>query len=215
MMRIAFDRICPLPLLKDGEVPPSDVWGQACVFEQGENYLLRAPSGRGKSTFLHILYGLRKDFRGRLLIDGRDSAELGVDDWLQLRREKLAMVFQDLRLFPQLTALENIQLNAALVPIKSEAEIRQMAASLDMAALLPQKAQTLSYGQQQRVAIIRALCQPFSLLLLDEPFSHLDQQNIEKASALIQSECQQQGAGLLLLSLGEDSSFSFSNTQKL
>ena len=69
--------------------------------------------------------------------------------------------------------------------------------------LLQQSCATLSYGQRQRVAIIRALCQPFDFLLLDEPFSHLDEANTEAAFQLIEQVCAEQKAGFILVSLGE------------
>ena len=214
-MKIQLENICPHPLLKGDKIPNSQIWGQKLSFEKGKNYLVRAPSGKGKSTFLHVLYGLRKDFQGQLLIDDQDTAKYSSADWLQKRREALSMVFQDLRLFPQLTSLENLQVKSELSSFKSEAQIKEMAQALGIHDLLQQKAASLSYGQQQRVAIIRALCQPFSFLLLDEPFSHLDEANIKVAAELIAQEVQQQKASLILVSLEPAAIFSFDRSKQL
>ncbi|MEM1119294.1 MAG: ATP-binding cassette domain-containing protein, partial [Bacteroidota bacterium] len=86
---------------------------------------------------------------------------------------------------------------------KTEAEIKAMAAQLGVDHLLQQNCGTLSYGQRQRIAIIRALCQPFDFLFLDEPFSHLDALNTEAAFRLIQTVCTEQQTGFVLVSLGE------------
>ena len=73
----------------------------------------------------------------------------------------------------------------------------------------------MSYGQRQRIAIIRALCQPFDFLLLDEPFSHLDADNIQKAIDLILEICNAENAGMMLVSLGEDYGISFDKRLEL
>ena len=170
-----------------------------------------APSGKGKSTLLHIIYGLRDDFEGNLMIDEKPVANFQNDDWSELRQQQLSIIFQDLRLFPELTAMENIQLKANLKNYKTLEEIHQMAVQLGVETLLEKTAKTLSYGQRQRIAIIRALCQPFDFLLLDEPFSHLDAMNVKIASDLIEAEVNRQNAGLILVSLGEKYHFNYDN----
>lgn len=187
----------------------SGVYSTACIFEKGKNYLINAASGKGKSTLLHIIYGIRNDYDGTVLLDGRDIRQFGLNDWAACRQHKLSMVFQDLRLFPQLTGLENIQLKNGQTHCASEAEIQDWAARLGMTPYLKQTAATLSYGQRQRIAILRALCQPFDFLLLDEPFSHLDEENTRLASALISEACEMRQAGLVLVSLGEEYFFSY------
>ncbi|MEL4382976.1 ATP-binding cassette domain-containing protein, partial [Shewanella algae] len=88
-------------------------------------------------------------------------------------------------LFPQLTIRENINLKIALCKQPVRANIDAMADRLAITHILDKPAHICSYGEQQRAAIIRALVQPFSYLLLDEPFSHLDQENTRKAIDLI------------------------------
>ncbi len=106
--------------------------------------------------------------------------------------------FQDLRLFQHLTAKENIELNRVLQkPYYESAMIDTMAERLGIKHILNQKAGVCSYGEQQRIAIIRALVQPFTWLIMDEPFSHLDIANTQKAAALIAEECTKRNAGFV------------------
>jgi ABC-type lipoprotein export system ATPase subunit len=208
---IELKNVLPIPLkeMPGGISPESNTFGTPCIFEKGKNYLVVAPSGKGKSTLLHIIYGLRSDYEGFVQIDGKNIRQFQPDDWADSRQNRLAIVFQDLRLFPKLTALENILLKSELTPVVSEAEVRQWASRLGVKENLSQPASTLSYGQRQRIAIIRALCQPFDFLLLDEPFSHLDQENTRLASSLIEEVCKVRNAGFILVSLGERYMFEY------
>lgn len=212
---IELNNIVPAPLASLGLNPNSEVFDTAWRLEKGQYFLVKAPSGKGKSTLLHILYGLRKDFSGSLQLEGNNSEGFSAELWADWRQSKLSIVFQDLRLFEELTAFENIWLKAQLQGSKSEVEIRAMAQRLGIEELLEKPVRTLSYGQRQRVAIIRALCQPFDFLLLDEPFSHLDEANTEKALALVKETCETQGAGLVLVSLGEDFPLNFQRVLEL
>jgi ABC-type lipoprotein export system ATPase subunit len=194
----------PIPLQEQSIKGVSDIWKTNCLLEKGKNYLVTAPSGKGKSTFLHMLYGVRKDYIGQVKLDNQDINSFSLDDWSDLRKNQLSIVFQDLRLFPKLSALDNILIKATLTRIKEKTDIEAMAQRLGIANLLQQTCETLSYGQRQRVAIIRALCQPFDFLFLDEPFSHLDEANTRAAFQLIQEVCKEQKAGFVLVSLGEE-----------
>jgi ABC-type lipoprotein export system ATPase subunit len=197
----------PVPIYDSNAPKHSDIWATKIIFEKGKTYLITAPSGKGKSTLLHSIYGLRKDFSGDIKIEKQSTSTFDYDTWADLRQKRLSIVFQDLRLFLNLTAMENIELNNSLCEHHSESKIQEMANKLGVGSLLSKPCATLSYGQRQRIAIIRALCQPFDFLLLDEPFSHLDAENVTIARNLIQSELSRQGAGLLLVSLGEDYGF--------
>ena len=202
---ITLHDIQPIPLaeMPNGIHSSSQAFGTDVHFEQGKKYLVRAASGKGKSTLLHIIYGLRKDFYGGLHINGQDSAAIKLDEWADLRKDTLSIVFQDLRLFPDLTARQNLELKASLTDATSMSQLVEMCHELGVESLLDKKVTTLSYGQRQRIAIIRALAQPFKFLLLDEPFSHLDALNIQKACKLIENACQMHQAGMILVSLGE------------
>jgi putative ABC transport system ATP-binding protein len=205
-MQITLEKIVPEPLAEVFN-PQSEVWNTTIRFEKGKNYLIYSPSGKGKSTFLHIIYGLRKDFQGNLLVTGKNSQQLSAEEWANIRQNHFSIVFQDLRLFLHLTAWENLLIKAALYAHTQEKELQEQAEFLGVAHVLHKKAHTLSYGERQRIAIIRALIQPFEWLLLDEPFSHLDSANTEKACKLIAEKAQKQNASILVTSLGAEQSY--------
>ncbi|MBR9916048.1 MAG: ATP-binding cassette domain-containing protein [Algicola sp.] len=200
---IELQQLRPAPLVSLGLNPESDIFGTDCTLEQGANYLIEAPSGKGKSTILHILYGLRKDYEGEAKLDDQLLLGLSPNEISNLRQSRLSIVFQDLRLFTQMTALENIQLNTTWPGSVSDDKIREMAKRLGVDHLLDKQASTLSYGQRQRIAIIRALAKPFDYLFLDEPFSHLDEENTKLACDLVQERARENKAGIILASLGE------------
>ena len=202
-MEIRLNKIEPLPL--QGACAGSEVWNQDHCFSQDSSVLVKSQSGKGKTTFLSVLYGLRKDYQGQVYFDGADIRECGHSRWSHLRQDRLAIVFQDLQLFSDLTAWQNADLKNRLTLRKNKAEIERMFETLGIAHRMSEPVAKLSLGQKQRVAIIRALCQPFAFLLLDEPFSHLDPENARKAAALIREERQQQGAGLIMTSVQDDS----------
>jgi ABC-type lipoprotein export system ATPase subunit len=200
-MTIRLEKLIPIPLLEQ-RTQDSDVWGkEGVVFEQGKLYLVEAPSGKGKTSLLSILYGLRKDYRGRVLLDEQEISSWGWKKWSTFRKNHFSFIFQGLELFENLTARENIELKNAITGHYSSAQIEKMASQLGIQPFLDRKAGILSFGQQQRVAILRALCQPFNFLLADECFSHIDHENTEMAFQLLQRECNHQGAAMILTSL--------------
>ena len=200
-MIIRLDKMIPLPLLEQ-DITGSEVWGaESTLFEQGKTYIIEAPSGRGKTSLLAVIYGIRKDYQGKVYLDQSDIAGYSWKEWSTVRKRKLSFIFQGLELFDNLTALENIQLKNSISNHQSLKRIEEMAEKLEMVDFLQRKAGILSFGQQQRVAIIRALCQPFDYLLADECFSHIDRENSLKAYRVIREECESQGAGLILTSL--------------
>ena len=206
---ITLQNLLPHPLKEQGVNSDTEIWGKELSFKKGKKHLVLAPSGKGKSTLLHCIYGLRKDFDGTILVKNKNIKSYLSDELAEMRQDSLSIVFQDLRLFDQLTAEENILLKSDLKDFKTAAQILKMAKQLGVDSLLKKTCGTLSFGQRQRIAIIRSLCQPFDFLLLDEPFSHLDQANIKAATQLIETECNAQNAGLIIVSLGEDYFFSY------
>ncbi|MES2371024.1 MAG: ATP-binding cassette domain-containing protein [Bacteroidota bacterium] len=209
-MNIALDHIVPTPLKDRFLQRASDVWNTRIQFNQGEFIKIKAPSGTGKTTLVHLLYKLRHDYEGNIRIDNRSILELDENELSLLRQNKISIVFQDLRLFPNLTARENIELKRVLqTPFYNSDVIDEMAGILGITHVLEQKAGLCSYGEQQRIAIIRSLIQPFGLLIMDEPFSHLDIENTKKAAALIETECLKRKAGFIITDLDEDSNFNY------
>lgn len=215
-MTISFSNIVPHPLKESLKSEQSEIWDHTDLqLNTGEYYLVNAPSGKGKSTFLNILYGVRTDYDGSWKLGAESMTQKTTVDWDLIRKNQLSMVFQGLELFGHLSAIENIQLKNTLTDHKSEVEILNMMSALEIKQLKNQKAGTLSFGQRQRVAIIRALCQPFNWLFLDEPFSHLDDVNSAKAMKLISAEATTQGAGVILTSLGALQNDLFTNSLTL
>jgi ABC-type lipoprotein export system ATPase subunit len=206
--------VLPIPL-KEQHIGNSEVWNTELEIQHNKKIFLSAPSGKGKTTFQLMLYGIRKDYEGTVKMRGEDIKTFDLNKWAEIRQNKLSIIFQDLRLFPELSALENIELKNNLTKHKTKDQILQMAESLAVAEFLNKKAGILSYGQRQRMAIIRAMCQPFELLLMDEPFSHLDRVNIDKACMLINAECAHNKAGYLIASLGDKYALDYDLTIQL
>lgn len=202
MNTIQFENVLPLPL-KDTPLQ-GDVWKTTLVLDRGKKYLVKAESGKGKSTMLNIIYGTRKDFEGTVIM-GQVDRKIGDADLSQIRSNKIGYLFQDLRLFGQLTALENILLKPGCVFAVSE--IEYYADLLGVKNQLYKTCSKLSLGQQQRIALIRAVSQNFEWLLLDEPFSHLDLANAKKAIDMIHGRAEKLNAGIIATSLGDDSVF--------
>ena len=202
-MTIRLEKMIPLPMMEQ-DTTGSEIWeADAVLFEQGKKYIIQAPSGKGKTSLLSVIYGTRNDYSGDVYLDSTDISSISSGRWSRIRKSALSFIFQGLELFDDLTALENIQLKNSITKYKTLQHIREMAEMLDIADFLDRKAGILSFGQQQRVAIIRALCQPFNYLLADECFSHIDRENSLVAYQLISRECDLQKAGLLLTSLHE------------
>jgi ABC-type lipoprotein export system ATPase subunit len=215
-MDIKIERIVPIPLKDKLGARPSEIWNQSITFRSGEWIKIVAPSGTGKTTLMNIIYKVRHDYEGEVLWDGKDLRTIAGDELAMLRQQKVSVIFQDLRLFENLTARENIELNRVLqTPFYEAGKIDEMAEALGITNILNQKAGVCSYGEQQRISIIRALVQPFEWLVMDEPFSHLDIANTEKASRLIADECKKRNAGFLLTDLDEDNHFPYSHIYSL
>jgi len=188
----------------------SQIWNCQVAFNTKEKYIVHAESGKGKSTLIHILYGLRSDYSGTISVDDRDLRSLNKENWSQVRQSYFSIIFQDLRLFGNFTGLENLKVKADLYEHEEFLQnALEMVDFLNVNHTLNKKCSLLSYGERQRLAIIRALNQPFQMLLMDEPFSHLDEKNIEKASELIEKTCINNNAGWMMSSLGSTSSISF------
>jgi len=208
-MDLALRQVIPLPLKEKITDKSSDIWRKDLAFTKGELIFVQAPSGTGKTTLMHILYGLRHDYEGTVLWDEKPVRQFNEEQVAPLRATYVSIVFQDLRLFPEMTVLENLELKRTLTNSISKDQAEDMLQKLGIYEKRNALAKTLSYGEQQRVSIIRALLQPFDWLLMDEPFSHLDNVNIDKAIALIQTMIDLNNAGLILADLEKSNCFSY------
>ncbi len=211
-MQLSLQGIIPVPLAEKVNAYQSGMWKNNRTFNKGEYVFIQAPSGTGKTTLIHILYGLRKDYTGDAKWNNISLANTDNETLAGLRTNSVSVIFQDLRLFPELTAWENVDLKRRLTNTVSEQQANEWLTRLGLNEKKNSMGATLSYGEQQRVAIVRALVQPFEWLLMDEPFSHLDHANTQKAINLIGEVVKQHGAGMILADLDENNFFAYTQT---
>ena len=199
-MQIELKKLSPVYLEKE-KIENSQIWEQELIFKKGEKVQIIAPSGSGKTSFIHFLYRLRGDYSGEILFDNANLRNMDADTVAHYRAESISIQFQDLRLFPSHSGLQNIKVKQQLRPFDTGLSIDEMAARLGVENKLAQNASLCSYGEQQRIALVRALQQPFDFILLDEPFGHLDETNRHKAMQLIEEQAALRNAGILLADL--------------
>lgn len=207
-MNISLRNVIPDPLADD-DLSDSQIWATEQSIDARSFTLVTSASGKGKTSLASFLYGIRKDFAGTIAFDNASVGTFNLDKWAELRKKTISFMFQKLAIFPELSALDNILIKNSLTDFKTEKEIQTLAEELGVDHILNKPAGIISFGQRQRVGIIRALCQPFTFIVLDEPFSHLDEENIRIASTLITKECTAQKAGLILMSLGYEYQFTY------
>ena len=199
-MQLVLDNIIPTYLEKE-KIAESEVWGKKLEVKKGEKIQVIAASGKGKTSLVHFLYGLRQDYTGNISFNEKLISKLSIDQISSIRSREMSIIFQDLRLFPDHTTEQNISVKRDLLPFHTPENYTGMAESLGMREKLTQLSKKCSYGEQQRTAIIRALQQPFELLLMDEPLSNLDEANRLKAMQLIMEEAAIRQATVLLFDL--------------
>lgn len=199
-MHITLENIIP-DFLEKEKIETSAVWSKHLEIKKGEKIQVVASSGRGKTSLVHFLYGLRKDYHGNIFVGDRPVKAFTPEDLAAVRQLNMSIIFQDLRLFPDHTAYENIEIKRSLQPFHPVNRISEMAERLGIASKLSQLCGKCSYGEQQRIAIIRALQQPFDLLIMDEPFSNLDEANRKKAMQLVDEEVAARNATVILFDL--------------
>ena len=181
----------------------SEVWHKDVEFERGHFYQIEAASGTGKSSLCSYIYGYRNDYEGIIAFDGNNIRNLSVKQWVDIRKRSLSMLFQDLRLFTELTAMENVLLKNSLPGFKKKKDIKDLFYELGIGDKMDVEVGKMSFGQQQRVALIRALCQPFDFLFLDEPVSHLDDVNAKNMARILTEEAMHPGGGVIVTSIGK------------
>ena len=193
----------------------SEIWGKELVFDKGEFIKIVAPSGSGKSSLINFLYGMRNEYNGTISYADKNIGQFSLEELARHRKDHLSIVFQDLRLFPDQTVRQNLEIKRQLNPFHPAEKINEMAYRLGIASKLSSRCGTCSYGEQQRIAIIRAMMQPFSILLLDEPFSHLDNRNSEKAMELMLEEAKARNATIIFADLERIDFFPFTRLYHL
>ena len=172
--------------------------------EKGEMVSIMGASGSGKSTLMNIIGLLDTYDNGTYLFDNKDMKNLDSIERSAYRSRNIGFVFQAANLISYKNVVENVALPLFYQNVsKKEREQKAMEKlePLGIANWAKHFPNELSGGQRQRVAFLRALAQPFEVLLLDEPFSHLDEANTHLLCELLQEECSQRGATLLMTSL--------------
>ena len=193
----------------------SEIWKQDVTFEKGHLYLIEAESGSGKSTFCSYVLGYRHDYSGSVMFDHDVTANYKVSDWVEMRKRHISHLFQELRLFPELTAMENVEIKNKLTGFKTREQILKWFEMLGIADKVDAKIGRMSFGQQQRVAMMRALCQPFDFILADEPISHLDDNNSRIMGEIMMREAKEQGAGVIVTSIGKHMDLNYEHIFRL
>lgn len=182
----------------------NSLWGANNTLETPGVYKVIASSGSGKSTLISIMSGIRSDYSGEIHLDGQKLSGFSPADWSAVRSNKISLVYQDLRLFPNLTVRENILLSQEITGADAEKSIKELEAfaeEMKITNQLDKPVKHLSFGQMQRVAIIRAIIRNYKWLILDEPFSHLDQSNAKIAWNLITQQAKLRNAGIIIACL--------------
>lgn len=179
---------------------------------QGELLFLKGPSGSGKSTLLNLIAGVLTPNSGEISMLGTDFSKLSLSEKDRFRGNHMGFIFQMFNLIPYLSAIENVELPCRFSKIKSskalsqskslkiEAERLLSELKLDTNLLKDKNVTQLSIGQQQRVAVARALMGQPEIILADEPTSALDADTRDSFLALLFKECQKFGITLIFVS---------------
>jgi len=182
---------------------------------EGEQLALQGASGSGKTTFLNLIAGILQADGGRIVVAGQEISDLSEAQRDRVRALSIGYIFQTFNLLQGYTALENVALGMMFGHGVDYGRARELLEQVGLKDRLNYKPSQLSLGQQQRVAVARALANRPKLVLADEPTGNLDQRNAADALALIRSTCKQHGAALLLVSHDRDVLAQFEKTMKL
>ena len=215
METIKFNSVVPQVFSSRTEELNSDIWNTDATFQKGHLYLVEADSGKGKSTFCSYVVGYRHDYTGNVFFDNENTKKFKVRNWVDMRQHHVSHLFQELRLFPELTAYENVEIKNKITGFKSREQIVKWFDMLGIGDKLDAKIGRMSFGQQQRVAMIRALVQPFDFILADEPISHLDDNNSDIMAEIMMTEAKAQGAGVIITSIGKHMDLKYEKVFKL
>jgi putative ABC transport system ATP-binding protein len=164
----------------------------------GEVVTLLGRSGSGKTTLLNLLAGLDRPTLGRVEVEGSDLEALGERGRTLLRRRRIGFVFQFFNLLPTLSALENVALSLELAGLPDDGRSREALRAVGLEGKERRRPNELSGGEQQRVAVARALVKGPAVILADEPTGNLDTATGDLVLDLLSSRCRQAGAALLM-----------------
>ncbi len=166
----------------------------------GEQVAVRGASGSGKTTFLNLIAGILQADTGTITLDGNNMTTLSESGRDRVRAKTIGYVFQNFNLLQGYTAHENVMLGMLFGSGVDAARARGLLERVGLSHRINYRPSQLSIGQQQRVAVARALANKPKLVLADEPTGNLDQRHAGEALALIREVCRENGAALLLVS---------------
>lgn len=198
----------------DRDAITSDIWHQQITFSKGKSYLIEAASGTGKSSLCSYIYGYRRDYQGIINFDERNIRSLSVSEWGNIRRQSLSILFRNCA-FSRTDSTRKRSSEEPADQSQEEERNHHPFRNHGIADKTNVKAGKLSFGQQQRVAFIRSLCQPFDFIFLDEPVSHLDDENGAIMSRLLTEEAGRQQAGIIVTSIGKHLPLAYNEVYKL
>jgi putative ABC transport system ATP-binding protein len=184
-----------------GKVPVNALRGVDLTVPRGEFLSIIGPSGSGKSTLFHIIGGLTPPTGGRVEVDGQDLAKMTDGDRTRLRKRTVGFVFQKFNLLPNLTAGDNIAVARFIAgrDRKPDPQFDEILRLLGIAQRLDHKPSALSGGEQQRIAIARAVVNRPAILLADEPTGNLDTENSRTVLEVLRDLNQRLGQTILMI----------------
>ena len=183
---------------------------------EGEQIVLRGESGGGKTTLLHIISGIVTADSGSIKLDGTELTKFSEATRDRIRADKMGYVFQTFNLLPAFTALENVRLGMTFARKKMNAERgKELLNKVGLSDRMHYLPSQLSVGQQQRVAVARALANKPRLLLADEPTANVDPSNQKRIIDLIKDVCRDESVAILLVTHSDEIAHRFERIERL
>ena len=184
--------------------------------QRGEHMVLVGRSGCGKTTMLHVIAGIRRADAGEVRIEGTDMASLSEAGRDRFRAAKIGYIFQTFNLLPGFTALENVLLGMTFARgRKDPPRARMLLDRVGLTARASHKPTALSVGEQQRVAVARALANRPALILADEPTANVDRAHQDQIIELIREICREENIGLLMVTHSPEVAGQFERVDRL
>lgn len=183
---------------------------------EGEQVVLRGESGGGKTTLLHLISGIVGADSGSIKLDGMELTKFSETGRDRIRAAKMGYVFQTFNLLPAFTALENVKLGMTFARKKMNLErAKELIERVGLSDRMHYLPSQMSVGQQQRVAVARALANKPRLLLADEPTANVDPANQDRIMELIQEVCREDNVAILMVTHSDEISSRFGRVERL